>query len=115
MAIPRIVLASLAGASYVLAQPGCRTQTAYNPIYEDYTMSPTGVMNGTFSLAFIPRDVADSLLPEGYTFLDDNYREAVEQWSEDVFPVLIKAVHVHDMRAPDDLWRNDHTIGINAH
>ena len=110
MALICLLVALLATAEYGVAQPGCQTQTRYNPIAEEYPNSITGVMNGTFALAFIPRETADSLLPEGYEFLDNLSREDVEMWQEDAFPVLVKAVRIHDVRAPDDMWRNDHTV-----
>lgn len=106
------LMALIAAALYVLAQPGCRTQTRYNPIAGEHPDSITGVMNGTFALAFVPRDTADSLLPEGYKFLDSLYEEGVQMWQADAFPVLVKAVRIHDIRAPDDEWRNDHTVQL---
>lgn len=106
----RLFVGLLASAFSVLAQPGCQTETNYNPIAGEYPEAITGVTNGTFALVFIPRDTADSLLPEGFEFLDGLYEQGVQMWQEDAFPVLIRAVHIHDIRAPDDLWRNDHTV-----
>lgn len=110
MVLTTSLVGLLASAVCVIAQPGCQTQTEYNPIAEEYPNAITGVMNGTFSLTFIPRETADSLLPKGYKFLDDLYQGGVEMSPEDLFPVLVKAVYIHDIRAPDDQWRNDHTV-----
>lgn len=110
MGLETALAALVASASCVLAQPGCQTQTRYNPIAEQHPDSITGVMNGTFALAFIPRDTADTLLPEGFEFLGEIYQDNVELWQQDAFPVLVKAVRIHDIRAPDDVWRNDHTV-----
>ena len=91
----------------ILAQPGCRTQTRYNPIAEDYPLNITGVANGTFSLVGIPRTVAASLLPGGPGFINGPKPLGGDAYS----PLLVRAVHVHDIRASDDMWRGDHTVG----
>ena len=116
MAVARFILAYVAWVSYFLAQPGCPTQTInIGPIGTRNPGAIAGVMNGTFSLIFIPRGVADSLLPEGYAFLDDKYREAVKQWSEGMFPVLIKAVRIHVTETPnEELLIPDYSVGHKA-
>jgi hypothetical protein len=106
----QILLAGLSHLLLVAAQPGCQTQTRYNPIAEEYPLSVTGVANGTFSLVLIGRDAAASLLPEGLGLLDGANRQDIRSWGEDSHPLLVRAVYVHDTRAPDDMWRNDHTV-----
>lgn len=96
-----------------LGQPGCQTQTESNPIAERFPESITGVANGTFSIAFIDRQVADSILPRGFSFLDDEYQREVAAWQEDKFPVLIRAVYVHDIRSRDRMVRDHRGVRQN--
>lgn len=111
MAVLAHLLGLLAwGSCWALAQPGCQTQTSYNPIAAEYPNSVSGVMNGTFSLSLMSRDTASSWLPQGYKFLDNAYEAGFDMWQEDSWPVLVKAVYIHDTRGPDDQWRNDHTV-----
>ncbi|CAI4216056.1 unnamed protein product [Parascedosporium putredinis] len=95
-----------AGVSHLLplvvCQPGCRTQTSYNYLSEDYPYSVSAVVNGTFSLIYLENKVAQSFLPEGYSFLESEAQE--------FHPLLLRATYVHDIRAPDDMVRNQHMM-----
>ncbi|SPO04176.1 uncharacterized protein DNG_06859 [Cephalotrichum gorgonifer] len=108
MAIVTPLLAFVVWVSYALAQPGCQTQSLSNPIHQRYPSYITGTINGTFVLGFIPRDVADSLLPEGYEFLDDEYVGTLMSQVEGYFPVLVSAVYFHDIRADGEYFTNDY-------
>ncbi|KAL2759302.1 hypothetical protein ACRALDRAFT_1074343 [Sodiomyces alcalophilus JCM 7366] len=106
----KLLAALLLLVQVTLAQPGCQTQTQSNPIADWYPMNITGVFNGTFSIAFVNRQAAESILPQGVSFLDDVYRREVAGWREDMFPVLIRAGYVHDIRARDRMVRNHRGI-----
>lgn len=93
----------------VAAQPGCQTQTAYNPIAANYPLNITGVANGSLSLIPFGRDVADSFLPEGFGFVGDAYQRQ-SGWRTGSIPLLVRALYVHDIRSPDDMWRRPHTV-----
>ena len=95
--------------TFAACQPGCATQTAYNSHSEDYPYNITAVVNGTFSLIFLHRAAVQGLLPEGYSFLDNSDAPA----RQEVQPMLIRSVYVHDIRSPDDMWRNDYMV--NSH
>ncbi|KAK0620848.1 hypothetical protein B0T14DRAFT_238158 [Immersiella caudata] len=92
------------------AQPGCQTQTAYNPIAADYPMNITGVANGTLFLMPLSRDIATSLLPKGFTFVDDAYLRQSGWRATDSIPLLGRAVYVNDIRSPDDMWRRPYSV-----
>ncbi|KAK4451056.1 hypothetical protein QBC34DRAFT_348688 [Podospora aff. communis PSN243] len=92
------------------AQPGCQTQTVHNPIGADYPMNITGVANGTLFLIPLHRDTASSLLPQGFTFVDDAYVRRNGWRVAGAIPLLGRAVYVNDIRSPDDMWRRPYTL-----
>ena len=104
------VLAFLLCMPLTLAQPGCRTQSSHNPIAEDYPFNITGMANGTFAAIFVVREIADSLLPEGLRFLDEVYHREFETPGGGYFPLLVRALYVHDIRAPNDTWRPPYSV-----
>lgn len=104
------VVAFLLCMPVILAQPGCRTQSGYNPIAEDYPLNITGMANGTFASVFVVRDIAESLLPKGLRFLDAAYHREYELYRDGYVPLLVRALYVHDIRAPDDMWRPPYSV-----
>ncbi|GAB1318020.1 hypothetical protein MFIFM68171_08230 [Madurella fahalii] len=104
------ILVFLLSMPLMLAQPGCRTQSSYNPIAEDYPLNITGMANGTFASIFVVREIAESLLPEGLGFLDAAYNREYELYRDGYIPLLVRALYVHDIRAPDDMWRPPYSL-----
>jgi hypothetical protein len=90
-----ILAALLSVVRLVVAQPGCQTQTTYNPIAAHYLT--------------LPRDVADYFLPEGFGFVNDAYQRQ-SGWPAGSIPLLVRAAYVNDIRSPDDMWRRPYTV-----
>src|SRR4051794_36560342 len=104
-----ILAALLSGLRLGAAQPGCQTQTAYNPIAAHYPFNITGVTNGTLALIPLPHDVADSFLPQGFDFVSDAYQRQ-SGWRAGSIPLLVRAAYANDIRSPDDMWRRPYTV-----
>jgi len=99
----------LSGVQVTSAQPGCQTQTAYNPIADNYPFNITGVANGTLSLIPLHSDIAKSFLPQGFGFVSDASQRQ-NGWRTGSIPLLVRGVYIHDIRSPDDMWRRPHTV-----
>jgi hypothetical protein len=89
--------------SPALAQSGCQSQSRYNPIAENHQLNITSVANGIFAFADIRHDVAKSILPDGFKFIDNI-------WKGYAIPLLVRAIYVHDIRAPYVTWRDHHAV-----
>lgn len=71
---------------------------APNPISNDYPNSATGVLNGTIALIPVELEKVKAVLPAGIKVLEEMYRDALPDFPEGMYPVLLQAAHDHDIR-----------------
>ena len=63
------------------------TESAPNPIAQQYPFSITGTFNGTMSVLNIPYSLARSIIPAEYRILKDAYQSLIPGYPRGSYPV----------------------------
>lgn len=76
----------------------CVSHDHYNPLAEQFPNHPTGVLNGTLAIIPISLEAARRLIPPQYGILERAYRDLLPNFPEGMYPVMLQAVHDHDVQ-----------------
>ena len=89
-----VLLVVFSCASFITASVTTRqdvkngsTESAPNPIGQQYPFSITGTINGTLSVLPIPYSLARSIIPAKYRILKGAYRSLIPGFPHDSYPV----------------------------
>lgn len=77
----------------------CQSRSQPNPIATTYPNNATGTLNGTVAVIPISLDLARSMIPTQYRILEHAYRSLLPSFPEGMYPVVLQAVHDHDVQA----------------
>jgi len=81
-----------------MVKESCLTYDHPNPLYEMYPNNATGVLNTTLVIVPITLSEARRIIPSEFKILESAYREAMPDFPEGMYPVLVQAGHDHDIR-----------------
>ena len=76
----------------------CISVDSPNPIAQQYPNAATGTLNGTTLIVPISKSQAQELIPPAYAILESAYRSLLPAFPEDMYPMVVTAVHDHDLQ-----------------
>lgn len=75
----------------------CTSQDQPNPLKNTFPNEVTGLLNGTLAIAPIPLEHARRIIPANIAILETAYRALVPDFPHGYYPMLVQAVHDHDI------------------
>lgn len=97
-ALAASVLASLDFIPHAALAGDCISSDSPNPIAQQYPNFATGTLNGTTLIVPISMTQAREIIPSEYAIVESAYRSLLPTFPEDMYPMVVTAVHDHDLQ-----------------